>query len=661
MKIRHGGRFSAAVAVVTAMVVVTVPVALAEPEPADPVAADVAPAGGAVADAPTVPLVDLGAQRVLSFFVDRDVTTTTLTFPVPAGLAPAELRANIELPVNLRYGNLTVSQGERTISRIGLPPQDQAEMIIPLGGVEVFDNRVTVTLTMTAVPLEGYCWDPVAPVRLVNGAIRYVGAELVPTTIATFLPPVLRRVTIAVPAAPSLAESTAAVQVAAAVANRQGQQPEVVVVPLPDGAIALPAPSAPLERQIIVKEGPDAKLSLQPGPGVPALLISGPGAELADQTRLLADDSLRFATSATAVADTLPEAALPEDSVTLEELTGSGADSEALWPRVGIEIDQTRWGHPVADVSVRVIGSYTPLPDNFGGEVVASVGRETLARWPAESGGSIDRTITIPNRLLQRFTSLDISVRTTGDPGTCGDRLPIVLRVDGTTEISVTRSNDPAPQGFQSLPQALMPRVRIGIGPDGFGDTVRAAQITVGLQRASRVPLVPEVTPLQQAIDSGEPAILIAADGWNDAEIALPFNEDRGTITVAARNPGGQPVTLTLDPATPFSSLQTVFDGQRSVLVATSNGVPGQLDDLLRYLAAQPGRWAGLDGRAVISVPGTDPMTVANPPAEFATQEDESDTGRGVVWWVAGGLAVVAALGAVAILIRARRTQPPLP
>ena len=54
-------------------------------------------------------------------------------------------------------------------------------------------------------------------------------------------------------------------------------------------------------------------------------------------------------------------------------------------------------------------------------------------------------------------------------------------------------------------------------------------------------------------------------------------------------------------------------------------------------------------------------MTVANPPAEFATQEDESDTGRGVVWWVAGGLAVVAALGAVAILIRARRTQPPLP
>lgn len=675
MLMRHGGRFRAAVAAVMAMVIVTAPGALAEPDPTEPVPTEPVPtdpvvdtavvAGGAVADAPTLSLADLGAKPELSFFVTRNVTTTTLSFPVPAGLAPVELRANIELPVNLRFGNLAVSQGERTISRMGLPPEDQAEMIIPLAGVVVTDNRVEVTLTMNALPLEGYCWDPAAPVRLVNGVIRFVGAELVPTTIAGFLPPVLRKVTIAVPAAPSPAESTAAVQVAAAVAKREDQLPEVVVVPLPDGATTLPTPSAPLERQIIVKEGPDAGLSLQPGPGVPALLISGPGAELANQTRLLADDSLRFATSARAVADTLPGVTLPDDTVNLEELTGSGvtgaASAEALWPRLGIEIDQTRWGHPVADVSVRVIGSYTPLPTNFGGELIATAAGETLARWPTDAAGTIDRTVTIPNRLLQRYNSLDISMRTTGDPGTCGDRLPVVIRTDGKTVISLTRSTDPSPPGFQSLPQALMPRIRIGIGPDAFADTVRAAQITVGLQRASRLPLAPEVIPLQQAIEGTEPAILIAADGWNDTEIVLPFSEDRGKITVAARDAGGQPVTLTLDPAMPFASLQTVFDGQRSILVATSNGAAGQLDELLRYLAVQPARWPALDGRAVISVPGTDPMTVANPPAEFATQEDRASGGRGVFWWVVGGVAVVAALGALAILIRARRTQPPLP
>ena len=129
---------------------------------------------------------------------------------------------------------------------------------------------------------------------------------------------------------------------------------------LPDGTTVLP-PSVPLERQIIVKEAAEPGLALQPGPGVPALLIYGPGSELANQTRLLADASLRFATSPRAVADSLPETALPEDTVTLEDLNGTGIDSEALWPRVGIDIDQTRWGHPVADVSVRVIGSYTPV------------------------------------------------------------------------------------------------------------------------------------------------------------------------------------------------------------------------------------------------------------------------------------------------------------
>lgn len=41
-------------------------------------------------------------------------------------------------------------------------------------------------------------------------------------------------------------------------------------------------------------------------------------------------------------------------------------------------------------------------------------------------------------------------------------------------------------------------------------------------------------------------------------------------------------------------------------------------------------------------------ITVANPPAEFAVQEDRASGGRGVFWWVAGGLAVVAALGALA-------------
>lgn len=361
------------------------------------------------------------------------------------------------------------------------------------------------------------------------------------------------------------------------------------------------------------------------------------------------------------LAQALPEPELESDSTTVEKLTGGGLSSEAMWPRVGIEIDQSRWGHPLGGVSVRLIGSYTPLPQNFGGEVIASVGGETVDRWPAEAAGVIDRTVTIPDRLLKRFTSLEVAVRTTGNPGRCGDHLPILLRIEGSTAITVQRSDPPVPQGFQSLPQALMPRVRIGMGPDAFGDTVRATQIMVGLQRSSGVPLLVDVTDLDSAINSADPAILISADGWRDKPIALPFTVDEGRLDLTGVDARGQSVTLNLDPAKGFGSLQTVFDGQRSLLIATSTGGPGQLDDLLRYLAAQPGRWAGLDGRAIVAAPGAEPITIPSPRVDYSETPQTADAGDGQedgwFWWAVGGVAAVAALGALTILVRARR-QP---
>ncbi len=638
----------AALGVVTAMLIWTSPAALAEPP-----AVDVP-----VADGPTISLADLGSEGTVLFYVNRDVSSTSVSFPVPAGLTPVAMRTRIELPISLRFGNLAVTQGNRTINRQLLPTQDLAEVVVPLAGVEISGGRVELTLTLNAVPLEDYCWDTVAPIRLVDGAVSFNGGELPPTTVADFLPPVLRKVTIAVPAKPSQAESSAAVQVAAGVAKRDGQQPEVVVVPLPGGATTLPAPAGPLERQIVVKEGPKKGLPLQGGPGPASLLVSGSGNELAEQARLLTDDALRYAVSAGSSAQALPDPPLEAAATTVGQLNGGGLSFEAVWPRVGIEMDQTRWGFPLGGVTVRLIGSYTPLPIDVGGEVTVSVDGQSIERWPAEPAGTIDRTVTIPDRLLKRFTSLEVGVRMTGNLGNCGDYMPIELRIDGGTAITVQRAETPAPQGFQSLPQALGPRIQVGIGPDTFGDTVRAAQIMVGLQRSSWLPLLAEVTSFDQAMNSADPAVLISADGWKDKPLALPFSVDQGRVDVTGVNSQGQSATLTLDPAKGFGSLQTVFDGQRTVLVATSTGSPGQLDGLLRYLAAQPGRWAGLDGRAILSAPGVQPISVPVPKVDYAAtpqNPQETDSEERWFWWAVAGVAVVAALGAGTILVRARR------
>jgi len=108
---------------------------------------------GALSNSPTIGLVDMGTSAPLAFYGDQG--TATLTFPVPQGLVPVTLNAIVELPVNVRSGTLTVTQDERTIARVPIPPADQVPIVIPLAGIEIVDNSVTVTLRTYLVPLEG--------------------------------------------------------------------------------------------------------------------------------------------------------------------------------------------------------------------------------------------------------------------------------------------------------------------------------------------------------------------------------------------------------------------------------------------------------------------------------------------------------------------------
>jgi len=629
---------------------------------ADPPDAPPDAPGGAVIDAPTLSLGDLGQGQTLTFGGAADTTSTDLSFPVPVGLAPLALNATLQLPVTLRSGNLVVTQNDRVISRIDLPLTDQSPVVVPLAGAEVSGNYVSVTLTVTAIPLDPYCWDPEHPVRLTYSTITFGGTEAIPTTVAAFLPPVLRKLTIAVPPRPSQAESNAAVQLAAAMVTKfSGQNPDVFVTPLPEGATSLPTPSAPMERQVIIKEGPNKGLSLQ-GPGIPSLLVSGQGDELTNQARLLADESLRYALSPRAVAGPLQyRLRVVGNTTTLAQIDQAELTSVALWPEVGITLDQARFGHPLHAVQLHLIGSYTPVPNTTGGEIRVSVGGQTLDRWPTDTGGVIDRSIDIPDNLLGRSTMVNVMIYTTGFHGGCGEYLPIHLRIDGSTTVSVTPANPPLPPGFQSMPQSLMPRAQIGFGDaDTFLDTLRAIQVVVGLQGFSPVPLTTKVMSVKQALAGTDPAILIAADGWTDKSVTLPVSSDNGRIDIEARLPDNKPTTLTLDPAVQFGSLQTVFDGKRTLLIATSNGAPQQLDELLGWLGGGSGRWSGLDGRAIIAVPGQAPVTVPNEPTALAAPQSDAASGAGKyswAWWVAGGVVAAAALGALAILLSSRRTS----
>jgi len=611
----------------------------------------------------TLSFTELGNASTLDFYALDGAAD--LTMPVPHGMTPTALNATVQLPVNLRSGMISVKQGEREIARVNLPATDQAPIVIPLAGVEVIDGSATVTLQAHLVPLDGECVYPWSPLRLLKGTVGYTGVEQPPTTVATFLPPVLRKLTIYLPQSPSAAESDTAVRVATSVAARYGgQAPDIVVAPL-GGGQAPPAPPGPQERQIVVKEGGDKGLSLQGAPGAPWLLVSATlGQSDESNAGLLFSDLSDLALAPRAVVGSLKSSVrLPGDTTTLRELKQPVATSTALRPRVTIPLDQTRFGRSIHAVRVHLLGSYSPTPADIGGQIEVTIGQETIDHWPTDGSGAIDRWVDVPDRLLQRWTGLDVTFDVSRNVGRCGDFTIagagdqlLTLTIDGDSTVQSSPAKPPVPDGLRSVPQALMPKIQVGIEPRSFGDTVRAAEIMVGLQRMSAISIETVVTDLQKAIDSPNPAVLIAADGWKNSDIVLPVSAGpSGPITINAYESDGKPTTLTLDPTLRFASVQTVFNRGRSLLIATSNGAPGQLDELLRWLDSDTTRWPSVGGVAQVSVPGHDPVTVARMgmPGPGAAPGSHSDMGW--LWWIGGVWLAVAVFGAAVIVLRSRR------
>ena len=149
----------------------------------------------------------------------------------------------------------------------------------------------------------------------------------------------LERLTIFIPKKPSRAESDAAVRLTTTAVAHYGQQPTGVTVMSLPGADVFPlAPSQPLERQIVIREGPNSALALQGTVGVPSLLITGPANDLTNQTRLLSNDISRLALPPTGrgVSDalnlrypTLFETGV--DIATLELEIPNNGDSQPTW------------------------------------------------------------------------------------------------------------------------------------------------------------------------------------------------------------------------------------------------------------------------------------------------------------------------------------------
>ncbi|QNG20192.1 hypothetical protein G4H71_13440 [Rhodococcus triatomae] len=624
------------------------------------------PASHAQEPEPAAGLVVLGS-RALGFGEDvpfrGNHDEVTVTVPVPTGLTPRSLDAVVEMPADVQRGWIDVESDGRTLARIDLPgaPATDAPVSIPLDGATVDRNAVAVTLRITLVPLEAICpqdWFG-RSVTLRDTRVVYDGTPTDPTVIADFLPPVLERLDVYVPESPTDAESAAALALSTAIVAYYGAQPvQVRVRPLPGTTTTPTEADGPFERSVVVRETGDAATELVPAPAGPgALVLTGDDRTLMDQARLVTSHVSSVAVDARAIAgamDRPPQ--LAPDSTTLGGL-GLGTLTARGVGQVQVEltIDQSRLGRASGNLRIHLQGNYSPPPDNQSGLLTVSIGDQVLDSWPADDTGTIDRWIDVPDEDLGRYTTLDVTLQNTGGTNQCGLEQPSTLTIFPQSEVS-SSATPGNPSGFQALPQALLPAVQVAGTVGGFDDTARAVAILTGLQSLTTVSLDPEWVPVDEAVSSGAPAVLVVADGALPEGVNPPLTETDGvTLELASPTADGS-TTLTLGSQTNFAALQAWVDNGREVLLAGSTADPAELDRTLRWLAADPDRWAGLSGDVLFTAEGRDPVDLSLPP-DSSQQPSESLPGVAVaVLYTAGALAVIGVILAVVAATRPRRS-----
>lgn len=627
------------------------------------VAASVGLAGAASAapgdPPPPMSLRDLGSSTTLAF--EGQQGEISLSLPVTPDLTPSVLRAETQVPAFVTGGSIDVLQGERLISRTPLTAGVGAPISLSLRGVRVDQNAVDLTLR-AYLRVEGFCqFDPENALRLTNTEVVYTGREAIPQTVAGFLPPTLRGLTIYVPDDVREAEGAAAVNLASAVVSQYAPAPvRIETVPLSRGSMVPPTAAGPLERQIVINGDADPGLAIETSRGSSYLVIGGSDEDLLTQTQFLTSNLAPIALSSSAVAGALHNAPqLPASVQTLSDLgVPDQSITSAAWPRVTFGIDQTRLGWSATGVRVQLIGSYSPGPSNSGnGAIAVRVGDRVITTIPIDGSGTYNTWVDIPDDVLRRYTEVSLTLERGNLGETCGSGYRNTLSMSSAGEITSEQADPPQPAGFGSLPQALMPRTQLAWTNGDAADVGRAVAIVAGLQSMSAVPLGIDVVSMDTAASSGQPAILISADGEGLPEMTLPLTSDGRTLTVTSAGESGQASTVTLNPGIEFGALEVTRQGGRSLLVATSTDDERDLDALLQWLSTDD-RWPALDGDAVLQVSGQAPVSVASDEVN-APDTDSEQIGP----WVSGValLAAVVLAGAVifgTLVIRRRRGRP---
>jgi hypothetical protein len=552
------------------------------------------------------------------------VPTSDRSFRVelPRGLTAEEFHARAQIPIGLGTGLIELLADGRRVAVQQLREPSEVLPSMPLN-FPLFTDRETGVTEFTLRTRLGEVSDvcdqriAVAPLLIQDAGLVVSGTFDQPNTLSEALPALLRRVYIYVDGAPTVAEATATLRLTADLAARYGALPLDIQLLTSSRSGEIPdAVDEPMTRTFVIRESAtDDSIELRRSPTGPVIVMRGPADQLVSQPLVFDALVLRLVQAEQVrVERGQVRRQLQPVSRTFDELgIGSPRVSAVGRTELPVVVDLTRLRGPISAIDVRLEMSSTPLPQGESGSVTLAARGETILSQELSGSGTDIMEVRIPGRLLDRATTLEVTIDHSPQGGACapGAR-PLQLQLLSTSEITahVVAPDQRGFEGFRALPHRFQPGFDVELYPLDLSRLQSATAIMRGVQSLTSTPLLPTAydgARPDSTADSvrARPRLIVRS-----SEAFHPFIGEQVHIV----GPGIYEVRGTLDLdlelSGPLATLQSFTDINGAPVLLAHGEHDRLLHRLVTWLNEESGRWYGLDGDTVVYGGGEGPPRV---------------------------------------------------
>lgn len=596
--------------------------------------------------------------------LDGANTTQDFAFPVPTGFAATRLRGLIHAPVDFDAGFVEINDSSgRLLGTIGLPAVAPDQAVVPfdidISAAQANSSKLGLSFTVREprVPASERCVLG-ERVTMSDLSLVFTGSEPAPTTISTFFPPVLQRLTIYAPNDADRAEQQAVLTLSAAVARMYTPQPTAItVVNLPRGAAPPPAPQ--LSRAIVVETGEAGLNVINPGGPNVFLRLTGRGDGLADQASLVVNQLQSLVQVPNARVDQAgADAVSDSDEMSFGQLNISGKRTVLRSSDLTVGVDRAALGKGRIDgLRVHLLATYTPVASLDSASVMVSVNGQAVYATPLDSSGRIDAKFDVPGEFLRQRINFDFGL-TYSPRQLCSPTIaPLTFQLDPRSTLTMRRGGQPL-GGFGAVPSEFSPEFLVALDGSNPNQLDYASRVIADIARLTRTPVTPRlVVDVRAAADSDTGALIVAnAKSLELTSLRPPVAGESSGVQIDL------PSELRADINQGLGSIQVFADQPRgrTVVVVTTSGAWTLVDPLFGYIDQLPAGWSSLSGDVLAAGPDGVVTDMSIGPGDIAPMAPHGGINWALWLAIAGGciaLAVVmVGIGLWWFLRRRRRT-----